>query len=229
MQKIIELRESGMSWNEVSDAIDVFLSERDNRPTTLRCNRSAAGPTNSVCRDWYLAAKATEPEGSGNEKPRRRCQQCGRSLPLADFPRRCPKYRRRTCRSCRATWTFRRREEQHRREVAACIRNLTVTLRERGAESAAAAKAYEQLISKCGNVKTVARDWKDLANEAERTSPGSRRVLGFYQGLAELLRACAAEEKKFIAKLPELTDEELDDAIMRYVIKQGLLSEEEIL
>ncbi len=219
----------GLSWDNVSDHVDAYLAEKHARPRTLRCNRGGStGWTKASCRDWYLKADLETPEDDGRERLFRRCEQCNRSLPVEDFARH-GKYRRRACRSCRATRTFRLREEEHRREVAASIRRLTLTLRERGAESAAAAKAYEQLISKCGNVKTAARDWKELADEAERTSPGSRRVLGFYQGLGELLRACAAEEKKVIAKLPELTDEELDDAIMRYVVKQGLLAEEEIL
>jgi hypothetical protein len=222
MRLIVHWRDDeGLTFDQISNRVDEYLAEKHKRRPIPRCNRTEW--TRGGVRSRYLKAKSQAVEDA-SPKQFRRCETCGQAKPFEEFSfhhNGRKRYRRRTCRSCRATRKLRQQEGERRKKVVNGIHALVQLVSDDGLDSARVQEALSRLGELCGDEKTIARFLVEAFFADAHRRPGSGAVLRHCKALFGLLVAAHEEEEADRDAIIALSNKELDRGISQYLLQHA--------
>ena len=233
-RKIVAWRDAeGLSWDNISDRVDLFLAERHDRPPTPRHRRPSWTP--ATCWRHYRRQKELA-QASPPGATHRRCSACNRSLPLDHFARH-GRYRRRACFACQAVQRFAAMEAETRRAFVKHLRELARLGKRDRLESPRAEKITAEMQELFANDESLVGAWHDVLVGGRL---GPKAILGQFELIVSLLRTprpkpppkpprrvnAAKAKKADEVDLSRLSNRELEEAIEDYKRRNNFSDEE---
>jgi hypothetical protein len=227
---IVQLRDSEqLSWDKISDRVDLHLAKKHNRRPTLRCNR--ARWCKSTCRRVYLAEKERQANNDEPTEPtHRRCQRCNRSLPVSEFAKVRGKYRRRVCLLCQSLPKFRAADQATHDQFVRGLKELARLARGDHLGSHQAQQVYAELLGLFdGHGETALSAWKDALDTAQQRGQTRfvlNQLLLVGHGLILAEKGRAADQARWRKGYAEMSDDELQAEVDRLIVRvaeEGLI------